>query len=63
MFRICFIDPYQGYALADFAFRKMNARKVGFLTAVSSPYPFGLQPSFFLPVSRSSCTRVSIFTC
>ena len=46
MFRVCFIDPYQGYALSDFAYNKMKARKVAFLTAISSPYPVGLHKFF-----------------
>jgi branched-chain amino acid transport system substrate-binding protein len=46
MFRICFIDPYQGYALADFAYKKLHARKVAFLTNVSSPYTVGVHQYF-----------------
>ena len=46
MFRVCFIDPYQGYALADFAYHKMNVRKVAFLTTVSSPYAVGVHKYF-----------------
>lgn len=46
MFRVCFIDPYQGYALADFAYKKMNARKVAFLTDISSPYTVGVHMFF-----------------
>ena len=46
MFRVCFIDPYQGYALADYAYRKMNLRKAAFLTDVSSPYTVGVHRFF-----------------
>lgn len=46
MFRVCFIDPYQGYALADFAYKKMNAKKAAFLTDVSSPYTVGVHKFF-----------------
>ena len=46
MFRACFIDPYQGYALADFAYKKLNLRKVAFLTDVSSPYTVGVHKFF-----------------
>jgi branched-chain amino acid transport system substrate-binding protein len=46
MFRICFIDPYQGYALADYAYKRMNARRVAFLTTVSSPYSVGVHKFF-----------------
>ena len=46
MFRVCFIDPYQGYALADFAFNKLGLRKVAFLTDVASPYTVGVHQFF-----------------
>lgn len=46
MFRVCFIDPYQGYALADFAYNKLGLRKVAFLTDVSSPYTVGVHKFF-----------------
>jgi branched-chain amino acid transport system substrate-binding protein len=46
MFRVCFIDPYQGYALADFAYTKLGLRKVAFLTDVSSPYTVGVHKFF-----------------
>lgn len=46
MFRVSFIDPYQGYALADFAYTKLGLRKVAFLTDVSSPYTVGVHQFF-----------------
>ncbi|MGI5915684.1 MAG: ABC transporter substrate-binding protein [Anaerolineae bacterium] len=46
MFRVCFIDPYQGYALADFAYRELGARKAAFITDVASPYSVGIQDFF-----------------
>lgn len=46
MFRVCFIDPYQGYALADFAHNKLGLRKVAFLTDVASPYTVGVHKFF-----------------
>jgi branched-chain amino acid transport system substrate-binding protein len=46
MFRVCFIDPYQGYALADFAYNKLGLRKVAFLTDVASPYTVGVHKFF-----------------
>lgn len=46
MFRVCFIDPYQGYALADFAFKKLGKTKVAFLTDIASPYSVGIQKFF-----------------
>ena len=46
MFRVCFIDPYQGYALADFAYKEQGKRKVAFITDVSSPYSVGIEKFF-----------------
>jgi branched-chain amino acid transport system substrate-binding protein len=46
MFRVCFIDPYQGYAIADFAYRELGKRKAAFITDVSSPYSVGIQEFF-----------------
>jgi branched-chain amino acid transport system substrate-binding protein len=46
MFRVCFIDPYQGYAQADFAFNKLGKRKAALLTDVASPYTVGIHGFF-----------------
>jgi branched-chain amino acid transport system substrate-binding protein len=46
MFRVCFIDPYQGYAQADFAYNKLNKRKAALLTDVASPYTVGIHGFF-----------------
>jgi branched-chain amino acid transport system substrate-binding protein len=46
MFRVCFIDPYQGYAQADFAYNKLGLRKAALLTDISSPYTVGLHQYF-----------------
>jgi len=46
MFRACFIDPYQGYALADYAYKKLNLRNVAFLADVTSPYTTGVHNFF-----------------
>ena len=45
MFRICFIDPYQGEALAGFAY-KQGLRKVATLTEIGNPYSAGLLDYF-----------------
>ena len=42
VFRVCFIDPFQGGLLADFAKRTLKARKVAILSDVSAPYSVGL---------------------
>lgn len=42
IFRICFIDPFQGAVLAKFAHGSLKARRVALLTATNSPYSVGL---------------------
>ncbi len=46
MFRVCFIDPYQGYALADFAYKELGKRNAAFITDVSAAYSVGIQDYF-----------------
>jgi branched-chain amino acid transport system substrate-binding protein len=46
MFRVCFIDPYQGTALADYAYNKLGKRKAAFITDVGSPYTVALHQFF-----------------
>lgn len=46
MFRTCFIDPYQGFALADFAYKELGKRKAGFITDVTSAYSKGIEQYF-----------------
>lgn len=43
MFRACFIDPYQGYAIADFAYKELGKRKAAFITDVTAAYSVGIQ--------------------
>jgi branched-chain amino acid transport system substrate-binding protein len=42
IFRICFIDPFQGAVLAKFARESLHAQRVALLTSVNSPYSVGL---------------------
>ena len=42
IFRICFIDPFQGAVLAKFAHASLHAKRVALLTAINSPYSVGL---------------------
>jgi branched-chain amino acid transport system substrate-binding protein len=46
MFRTCFIDPYQGYALADYAYKELGKKKVAFITDVTAAYSVGIQNYF-----------------
>jgi branched-chain amino acid transport system substrate-binding protein len=42
IFRICFIDPFQGAVLAKFAHDSLHASRVALLTSTNSPYSVGL---------------------
>ncbi|MDP3071236.1 MAG: ABC transporter substrate-binding protein [Opitutaceae bacterium] len=42
IFRICFIDPFQGAVLAKFARTSLRAQRVALLTSTNSPYSVGL---------------------
>ena len=42
IFRICFIDPFQGAVLAKFAHDSLHAKRVALLTSTNSPYSVGL---------------------
>ncbi len=42
IFRICFIDPFQGAVLSKFARTSLKAQRVALMTAVNSPYSVGL---------------------
>lgn len=43
MFRMCFVDPYQGTALANFAFNDLGLSKTAFLGDVTNIYCEGIQ--------------------
>ncbi len=46
IFRVCFIDPFQGAVLAKFAASSLHARRVALLTSASAPYSVGLSRVF-----------------
>ncbi len=46
IFRVCFIDPFQGQAMAKFAYNTKNVRNVAVLTDVESDYSIGLAKFF-----------------
>ncbi|MFT3992309.1 MAG: ABC transporter substrate-binding protein [Luteolibacter sp.] len=46
IFRVCFTDPFQGAALANFADSSLKAKKVAILTDVKSDYSKGLARYF-----------------
>jgi branched-chain amino acid transport system substrate-binding protein len=46
IFRVCFIDPFQGTVMANFASKKLQAKKVAVFTDVKSDYSKGLAKFF-----------------
>jgi branched-chain amino acid transport system substrate-binding protein len=46
IFRVCFIDPFQGTVMAKFAKETLKAKRVAVLTSVSSAYSVGLAKYF-----------------
>ena len=65
IFRVCFIDPFQGEVLAKFAYNDLKARRVAVLKDIQQDYSVGLTDSIqktftglggkvFDPVSYSS---------
>lgn len=46
IFRVCFIDPFQGTVIANFATKTLNAKKVAVFTDVKSDYSKGLAKFF-----------------
>ena len=45
IFRVCFIDPFQGEVLAKFAYNDLKARKVAVLKNIQEDYSVGLTDS------------------
>src|ERR1022692_1468392 len=46
IFRVCFIDPFQGTVMANFATKTLKAKKVAVFTDVKSDYSKGLAKYF-----------------
>jgi branched-chain amino acid transport system substrate-binding protein len=46
IFRVCFIDPFQGTVMANFASKTLKIQKVALLTDVGSTYSVGLADYF-----------------
>jgi branched-chain amino acid transport system substrate-binding protein len=46
IFRVCFIDPFQGEVLAKFAYNTLNVRRVAVLVDAAAPYSVGLGDAF-----------------
>jgi branched-chain amino acid transport system substrate-binding protein len=46
IFRVCFIDPFQGTVMATFAKKTLKATKVALMVDVAAPYSVGLADFF-----------------
>lgn len=46
VFRVCFIDPFQGYVMAKFAHENLHLSRIAILKDVRSDYSIGLSRSF-----------------
>lgn len=46
IFRVCFIDPFQGYVMAKFAVNTLKLKKVGVLRDIKNDYSVGLADVF-----------------
>lgn len=46
IFRVCFIDPFQGAVLAKFARETLHARRAALLTSVNNAYSVGISKVF-----------------
>jgi branched-chain amino acid transport system substrate-binding protein len=46
IFRVCFIDPFQGAVLAKFAKDTLKAKRAAILTSVNNPYSVGISKVF-----------------
>ncbi|HON14707.1 MAG TPA: ABC transporter substrate-binding protein [Treponema sp.] len=45
-FRVCFIDPFQGEVMANYAFKNLGAKKAAIIREVSNDYSVGLAKFF-----------------
>jgi branched-chain amino acid transport system substrate-binding protein len=52
VFRVCFIDPFQGTAMADFAMKDLKAKRLAILYPVNSDYGVGLRDFFAAAVKK-----------
>jgi branched-chain amino acid transport system substrate-binding protein len=53
IFRACFIDPFQGGAMANFAMNKLNMKKLAILYDVKNDYSVGLRQFFIDTITKN----------
>src|SRR4051812_21053874 len=58
IFRVCFIDPFQGTVVANFATKTLKAKKVAVFTDVKSDYSKGLG-KFFIEQFKANGGQIS----
>ena len=61
-FRVCFIDPFQGTVMANYAFRDLNAKTAVIVQEVSNDYSVGLAKFFSDNFKRLTGNNNSILT-
>lgn len=59
IFRICFIDPFQGEALANFGMKTLHAKRAGILLDTKQDYSIGLANSFRETIRKNGGDIVS----
>ncbi|HNM46896.1 MAG TPA: ABC transporter substrate-binding protein, partial [Candidatus Sumerlaeota bacterium] len=52
VFRVCFIDPFQGYAVAKFATDNLKAKKIAVLYDQGQAYSVGLRKDFSRAIKK-----------
>jgi branched-chain amino acid transport system substrate-binding protein len=60
VFRVCFLDPFQGYAMARFARDRLKISKVAILKDVRNDYSIGLSDAFQKAFTRLGGTITDI---
>jgi branched-chain amino acid transport system substrate-binding protein len=59
IFRICFIDPFQGEAMANFAMKTLHAKRAAILLDTKQDYSLGLANSFRETIRKNGGDIVS----
>lgn len=59
IFRACFIDDFQGSALANFAINDLRLKRIAVLYPANSPYGVGLRESFTAAVKKAGAEIVA----
>ncbi|MGE5598430.1 MAG: ABC transporter substrate-binding protein [Bacteroidota bacterium] len=61
-FRVCFIDPFQGKVMANYAYNKLKARKAAIIQEVSNDYAVGLAKFFIDSFTKLTGDKNCILT-